>query len=68
MENLENILENKQETQKSIQVQNQVCTVPYQILRKQEIDFRFTIRDQSNFDKWWSDAHFESFLFHYYCK
>ena len=24
--------------------------------------------DLSNFDKRWLDAHFESFLFHYYCK
>ena len=26
-----------------------------------------TTTDLSNFDKWWSDVHFVSFLFHYYC-
>ena len=31
------------------------------------MDFKFTTTDKSNFDKRWSDAHFLSFLFYYYC-
>ena len=30
--------------------------------------FKFTATDRSNFDKRWSDEHFLSFLFYYYCK
>ena len=35
--------------------------------KKLEIDFKSKTTHLSNFDKWWSDAHFESFLFYYYC-
>ena len=30
------------------------------------INSKLTTTDLSNFDKWWSDAHFVSFLFYYY--
>ena len=33
-----------------------------------KIGFKFKTTDLSNFDKRCSDAHFGSFLFHYYCK
>ena len=35
--------------------------------KSQEIGIKFTITDCSNFDKWYSGAHFVSFLFYYYC-
>ena len=36
-------------------------------VKTKKVGFKF-ITDLSKFDKRWSEAHFVSFLFHYYCK